>query len=226
MSDPKHITDNENLNDYGIQLNRWFLISLGAWPQISASNRMKKLAVLMQIFILWAAMAVPLIPCMLYMLFEKKDIKTKLHSLTPLIHGIMGAVNYWMLLTRNKDIQHCIRHMETDWRRIRRNDNREVMFQYAKIGRFMTAFCATFMHSSTYFFGVARMMKTTTVIIGNKTITMHPMACSVYSKILDVRFSPANEIMLGVQFLLAFVIVSSTATVCTLAAVFATHACG
>ncbi|XP_071641295.1 uncharacterized protein [Temnothorax longispinosus] len=211
MSDPKHITDNENLNDYGTRINRWFLISLGAWPQTSASNRIKKLAVSMQIFIFSTALAIILIPCLLYMGFEKKDVKTKLNDLIPLINRMLGTVNYWILITRNKDIERCIRHMETDWKLVR-IDNRKVMLQYAKSGRFMTVLCATFLHGSTFIFNVVKAMETRTVIIDNKTITIHPMTCPMYSRILDVRFSPANEIML--------------ATVCSLIAVFAMHACG
>ncbi|XP_024879224.1 odorant receptor 82a-like [Temnothorax curvispinosus] len=226
MSDPKRVTDNENINDYNIQFNRWSLISLGAWPQISAPNRMKKLAVLMQIFIYWTAMTIVMIPFMLYMLFEKKDFKTKLKNLIPLINRIMGSINYWILLSRNKDIKRCIQHMEADWKLIQRNVDREVMMQYAKIGRFITTLFAMFIHSSTYIFNVVKAMETTTVIVDNKTITIHPLTCPAYSKILDVRPSPAYEIMRGVQFFLAFVIASSTATVCGLAAVFAMHACG
>ncbi|XP_024880017.1 uncharacterized protein LOC112459880 isoform X1 [Temnothorax curvispinosus] len=226
MSDTKHVTDNENINDYSIQLTRWFLISLGIWPQTSASKKMKKIVMLIQIFILLTSMAIILIPCMLYMSLEKRDIKTKLKSFVPLISRLMGAINYWILLTRNGDIQRCIQHMETDWKLVHKNVDREVMLQYAKIGRFMTTFCATFMHGATLFFTVATSIKTTTVIIGNKTITMHLMTCPMYSKILDVRLSPANEIMLGIQIFSAFVVGSSTVAICSLAAVFATHACG
>ncbi|XP_024889748.1 odorant receptor 82a-like [Temnothorax curvispinosus] len=227
MSDPKHITDNENLNDYGTRIIRWFLISLGAWPQTSASNnKMKKLAVSMQIFIFSTALAIILIPCMLYIGFEKKDIKTKLHAIVPLFNRISGSLSYWIILTRNKDVQRCIRHMETDWKLVRRIDNRKVMLQYAKFGRWTTALSATFIHGSTYIFNMIKAMETTTVIIGNKTITIHPMTCPMYSRILDVRFSPANEIMLGVQYLSTFVMASSIATVYSLATVFAAHACG
>ncbi|XP_024894151.1 odorant receptor 82a-like [Temnothorax curvispinosus] len=226
MSDPKHVIDNKNADDYGIQLNRWFLISLGAWPQTSASNKIKKLAVSMQIFIFSATMAIILLPCMLHMALEKRDIKTKLNALVPLVNRLMGSINYWALLTRNKDIQRCIWHMEADWKLVRRSVDREVMFQYAKIGRFMTVICATFMHGATVLLTAVTSMKRITVIIGNRTITMHPMTCPMYSKMLDVRLSPANEIMLGIQTFSAFVMASSTVAICSLAAVFAMHACG
>lgn len=180
----------------------------------------------MQVFIFSTAVAIITIPCILYVLLEKEDIKTKLNALVPLIHRIMGTINYWMLLMHNKNIQHCIQHMETDWKLIQKIDDHEVMLQYAKTGRFITGFCAIFMHGCTLIFTAVRAMKTATFTIGNETFTMHPMTCPMYSQIIDVRFSPANEILLGVQFLSAFVVASSTVAVCSLAAVFAMHACG
>jgi len=227
MSDLKRISINfENINDYSIQLNRWFLISLGAWPQTSASSRIKKIVVSMQIFILSTAVAVIMIPCMLYVCFEKEDIKTRINAVAPLMHRIMGSVNYWVLLTRYKDIQYCIQHMEMDWELVRRTDDREVMLRYAKIGRFIAGFCAIFMHSSTIMFSAVRAIKTTTVTIDNETFTIYPMTCPAYSKIVDVRFSPVNEILLSVQLLSTLVVSSSTVAVCSLAAVLAMHACG
>jgi len=227
MSDLKRILINfENINDYSIQLNRWFLISLGAWPQTSASSRIKKIVVSMQIFILSTAVAIIMIPCMLYVCFEKEDIKTRINAVAPLMHRIMGSVNYWVLLTRYKDIQYCIGHMEMDWKLVRRTDDREVMLRYAKIGRFIAGFCAIFMHSSTIMFSAVRAIKTTTVTIDNETFTIYPMTCPAYSKIVDVRFSPVNEILLSVQLLSTLVVSSSTVAVCSLAAVLAMHACG
>lgn len=217
--------DFENISDYSLQLNRWFLLSLGAWPQ-STSSTVKRIVVSMQILIFSSSVAIITIPCTLYVSFEQEDIQTRLTAVVPLLHRIMGSVNYWTLLTHHKDIYNCIRHMKMDWKLVQKIDDREVMLQYAKIGRFMAAFCAVFMHGSAFLFTVVRAVKTTTVTVGNETFTMHPMTCPVYSKIVDARFSPANEIFLGVQVLSAFVVGSSTVAVCSLAAVFAMHACG
>lgn len=180
----------------------------------------------MQIFIFSTSVAIITIPCILYMLFEKEDIKSRITAAAPMIHRIMGSINYWMLLTRNKDIHRCIQHMNADWKIIRRNDDREVMLQYAKIGRFMAGFCAIFMHGSTVLFSVMRVMKTVTITVDNETFKIHPMTCPMYSKIVDARFSPTYEILLIVQSLSAFVVSASTVAVCSLAAVFAMHACG
>lgn len=166
------------------------------------------------------------VPCLLYVLFEKANIKLKLNAMGPLLHRVMGSVNYLVLLKRSDDIHKLIRHMEADWSHVQRIDDREIMLQHAKFGRFVAMICGVIMQGSTFMFSLARAMKTTTIIVDNETFTTHPMTCPIYSKIIDTRFSPVNEIALVLQFLSTFVVSSSTVGACSLAAVFAIHACG
>jgi hypothetical protein len=116
--------------------------------------------------------------------------------------------------------------MDADWEPVRRVDDRKIISHYAKIGRFMAAICMLFMHSSAFLFSIAKAIKTVTIIVDNETITMYPMTCPIYRKFIDVRFSPVNQIMLGVQFTSTFIVSCSTVGVCGLAVVFAMHACG
>jgi len=166
------------------------------------------------------------VPCLLYILFEEGNIKLKLNAIGPLFHRVMGSINYWVLLKRSSDIHKLIRHMETDWNLIQRIDDREVMLQHAKFGRFVAGMCGVIMHGGAFLFSIARAIKTIPITVGNDTFKMHPMTCPIYSKIIDIRFSPVNEIALVIQFLSTFIVSSSTVGACSLAAVFAMHACG
>ncbi|XP_014475010.1 PREDICTED: odorant receptor Or2-like [Dinoponera quadriceps] len=225
----KHVPSNDEStenNDYSLQLSRWFLVSIGAWPQTRKSTVLERLSAFVLIPVFSAAVAINAIPCLLYVFFEAKDIQSKLNAAGPLIHRLMGSFNYWTLLRRTSDMRDCIRHMETDWRLVRRAEDRELMIQYSKFGCFITVMCAVFMQSGTMLFSVAKAVKTITVVIDNQTITMHPMTCPSYQKLIDARFSPANEIMLIIQFTSTYVSSASTVCVCSLAAVFAMHACG
>jgi len=212
-------------NDYSLQLNRWFLKPIGAWP-LNASSSVWKIFVSLQILICSSMVASITVPCLLYILFEEGNIKLKLNAIGPLFHRVMGSINYWVLLKRSNDIHKLIRHMETDWNLIQRIDDREVMLQHAKFGRSVSIICGVIMQIGTFLFSLARAMKTTPIIVGNETFTSYPMTCPIYSKIIDTRFSPVNEIALVVQFLSNFVVNSSTVGACSLAAVFVIHACG
>lgn len=218
--------DFKNNYDYSLQLSRWFLKPIGAWPQSDASGIIWKIVVLLQILICLALIASMMVPCMLYVLLEETNIKLQLSAIGPLIHRMMGLINYWMLLIRSNDIRDCIQHMKTDWRLIQRAEDRDVMLHYAKFGRFIAGICGVIMQGGTVLFGVAKAIKTTTIIVNNETFTTHPMTCPLYSKIIDTRFSPVNEIALVIQTVSTFIVSSSTVGACSLAAVFATHACG
>lgn len=213
-------------NDYSLQLTRWFLMPIAAWPRESTSTTIERVSLQAHVLACSFLIAVIMIPCMLYVSLEEKDVQMKLSVMGPLSHWIMGTINYWLLLTRSDDIRECVQHMETDWRLVRRTDDQDVMLRYAKIGRFVVGFCAVFMQSGTFLFMIAKAMTSITVIIGNETALMHPITCPIYSKFIDTRFSPANEIILAVELLSCFIVNSITVGACSLAAVFAMHAYG
>ncbi|XP_077269887.1 odorant receptor 82a-like [Temnothorax americanus] len=213
-------------NNYSLQLTRWFLLPIGAWPRMSTATRVEKIPSHMHILTCASLIAIVMVPCVLYVSLEEKDFEIKVSVMGPLSHWIMGMINYCLLLARGDDIRKCVLHMETDWRLVRKIEDRQIMMRQAKIGRFVAGFCALFMQSGTLLFAVAKSLSTTIVIVGNETVSMHPMTCPIYTKFIDTRFSPVNEIMVGVEWLSCFIVNSVTVGACSLDAVFAMHAYG
>jgi len=229
MSNSKHAPKRETSEkhiDYCLQFNRWFLKPIGAWPQKNVPSLVYKIIILLQIFICLSIITVPTIPCLLYVLFEAKNSQQKLNPMLPLINRFMSSMHYWVLLKRTDDIQKLIRHMETDWNLVQRIGERKVMLQHAKFGRFVTIICGIMMQGSCLLFGLGQSMRTATITIGNDTFTTRSMTCPIYSKIIDTRFTPQNEIAVILQQLVILVISTCTVGGCSLAAVFAIHACG
>ena len=228
MSNSKRASEDnrsKKYNDYSLQFSRWFLKSIGAWPQISAPSLRCKIMILLQIFICSSIIAVTTIPCFFYVLFEAENMKKKLSSLGPFINRFMSTMHYWVLLKRSNDIHKLIQHMEKDWSLVQKIDH-EVMLQHAKFGRFVTVICGIMMQGACLLFGLLQSIKTVNIVIGNETFTSHPQTCPIYSKIIDTRFTPLNEIAIVLQNLLIIVISFCTAGGCSLAAAFAIHACG
>ncbi|XP_014475014.1 PREDICTED: odorant receptor 82a-like [Dinoponera quadriceps] len=229
MSNVKHVPSNadpKKHNDYSLQLSRWFLISIGAWPQTPTSSLIERLSSIILIPMWTSMIAIITIPCILYVFLEAKGIQMKLSPLVSVFHRIMGFLNYSILLARGKDIHECIKHMEEDWRVVPKIEDYEVMMKHSKMGRYMTGICATFVQGSAFLFNLAATMKTVTFVINNVSTTTHPLSCPAYRKLVDARFSPANEIMITVQVMSSYVANSSTLCICSLAIVFAMHASG
>ncbi|XP_018406396.1 PREDICTED: odorant receptor 4-like [Cyphomyrmex costatus] len=157
---------------------------------------------------------------------DQSNIRQKLNAMGPVINRFVSSVHYWVLLKRSDDFHKLIQHMEVDWNLVQKIDEREVMLQYAKFSRFVTIICGIMMQSGCLFVSFGQSMKTTTIIIGNETFTTHPMTCPFYSKIIDTRFTPVNEIAIVFQNLVLLVISFCNTGGCSLAAAFAIHACG
>ncbi|XP_011684389.1 PREDICTED: odorant receptor 82a-like [Wasmannia auropunctata] len=216
-------------HDYSLQLNRWFLKPIGAWPESRATTTAERLLSRVIQTTCYALIAFTVVPCMLYFYFEEQDdLDTKMNSVGPVSHWIMSGINYTSLLWRGEDIRRCIEHMESDWCTVSRRADRAAMLRHAKFGRSVAGFCAVFMHGGVFSYSVVNSLTPPIVdATGNGTVSApRRLPCPFYSKLLDTSRDPANEIVLLMQFLSGFVANSITVGACSLAAVFAMHVCG
>ncbi|XP_015431116.1 PREDICTED: odorant receptor 82a-like [Dufourea novaeangliae] len=216
----------DNLNDYSLQLSRWYLLPIGAWPSSSSASRLERIVSVTLIVLSYSLIMFTVVPSFLSIILEDETVRLKLKLLGPLGHWFVGGINYTTLLMRSKEIRHCIEHMGTDWRIITRTKDQQIMMKNAKFGRYVSAFCAACMQGGVLSYCVVSALTMRVVQVGNETRTVHVLPCSVYKKLLNVDNSPMNEIVLVSQFLSAFIVNSSAVGAFSLAAVFAAHACG
>ena len=86
----------------------------------------------------------PLACCTSYS--RREDIRKTVRVLGPLTTLDRGRNQlYHAQLLRSKEIQYCVEHIETDWRIITRTKDQYVMLKNAQYGRYVAAFCGTFM---------------------------------------------------------------------------------
>ncbi|XP_076276768.1 odorant receptor 35 [Lasioglossum baleicum] len=214
---------------YSVQINRWLLKPIGIWPLALCSGTAEKISIIMLELISIFLIGYLLVPCTLCAILEKNgDLDAKIKMIGPLSFCVMAAVKYCILLSRGEQISECIRKIWSDWGRCVSpgdNQNREIMIESARFGRFLAVFCAGFMYSGGFFYTtVMPLCSKRTEIIGNETV--RSLAFPIYRGIIDPRTSPSFEIAQLMQCLAGFVIYSVTVGACSLAAVFVMHACG
>lgn len=213
-----------SLSEYSIQVNRWILKPIGAWPSSnSTTNREKFMSWILNV-ICWCFSLFTIIPGVLNILLEKEDLYLKLKMFGPLSHWCVGGFNYAVLLLRQGDIHYCIKHIRTDWKTITRLEDQRVMLKNAKLGRYIACFCAAFMHGSVFCTCLVLGAFKRTIEVRNETILVYTLPCPAYK--LPVQTNPGHDIILGTQFLSAFIATSSAAGAFSLATVFASHALG
>ncbi|KOX73705.1 hypothetical protein WN51_13783 [Melipona quadrifasciata] len=212
--------------EYSIQVNRWLLQPIGAWPNLSKTSRTQKLLSRILNVACHTLIILTILPCVLYILYEDESVTARMKAVGPMSHWLMGELNYCCLLMRSSDIAHCVQHVEHDWQIVQNANDRKLMLKNAKIGRFVGCMAAVCMHSGILLYNTITGFKKIAFHVGNDSYSMYLLPCPVYTNLLDVRFSPVNEIVFALQFLSGFIVTSVTVGACGLAAVLAMHACG
>ncbi|KAK1131478.1 hypothetical protein K0M31_017762 [Melipona bicolor] len=214
-----------NFSEYNIQMNRWILKPIGAWPITDSTTTVEKITSQILTVVCWCISLFTIIPGVLNITLEKEDFYLKLKTLGPLSHWCVGGFNYAVLLLRKSDIHYCIEHIRTDWKMITRSKDQQVMLKNAKLGRRVAGFCAAFMQGGVFSTCIVYGVFTSqTIQVGNETQVVYGLPCPPYK--FPIQLKPIHDIILGTQFLSAFVVTTSATGAFGLAAVFASHAVG
>lgn len=219
-------TDPDTNSDYCLQLNRWFLKPIGAWPSFPSRTRHERIISFLLNVSCYSSLLFTLIPCLLHMLLEDESFYLKMKVLGSLAHWFVGTMNYTTLLLRGREIRLCVEHIKTDWRIVTREEDQQVMLKNAKFGRYVAALSAAILQSGVLCFCCMTISRTELIQIGNETRIVHVLPCAVYKKLIDVTRSPNSEFIIASQFLSGFIVNSSTAGIFSLAAILGAHACG
>ncbi|KAG5331933.1 OR13A protein, partial [Acromyrmex charruanus] len=218
---------NHHLRILSIQMNRWFLKPIGVWPLTLCETTVEKIGCMILTVISCLLICFLLIPCTLCTILVDTDLDTKIRMIGPVSFLLMAAVKQYILIIRSKNIDECIRHIRVDWSRVALNheEDREIMVNNAKFGRWLSSISAIFMYSAGIFYTtVMPIFAKRTEIMDNETV--RSLSFPIYRGLFDPRTTPSFEIAQFTQALAGYVIYTITISVCSLTAVFVMHACG
>jgi len=210
---------------YTIQLNRWFLKPIGAWPLTLCESTMERLSCMVLTVISCSLICFLLIPCTLCTILVDTDLDTKIRMIGPVSFILMAAVKQYILVARSENISECIWHIRADWNRITDKEDRMIMLDNARFGRWLSVVSAIFMYSAGIFFTTLMpICARRTEIIDNETV--RSLSFPIYRGLFDPRATPFFEIAQFAQIMAGYIIYTLTISVCSLAAVFVMHTCG
>lgn len=218
------IYDHKKDMQLSIQLNRWILKPIGAWPRSAESSWIKRCVHVLVNAIYTCLISFIFVPCAFYVVLEVEDTYDTLKFTGPLSFCVMVIVKYYSLILRGNDIRRCIDHIKNDWINTQHHDDHAIMVRNAEFGRRLVAISAFFTYGSAVFYHIAMPISMGTEKDGN--LTYRPLVYPVARAIVDTRQSPVGEIFFCIQCVAGFFTQAVTASACSLAAVFAMHAYG
>lgn len=215
----------ENDIRYTMQLCRWILKPIGIWHFVyGRSSQYEKLLSITLIFVCFSVLCFVLVPSGPHTLFRVKDINVKLKLFGPVGFCLTSLVKYCFLAMRGTAIGRCIEHVERDWQVIQYQNRRKIMLKNALVGRRLTMLCVIFLYTGGISYHTIMPLSSREKI--NDSYTNRPLVYPGYDIYFDSQASPAYEIVFLIHCLSSVIQYAVTIAACSLAAVFATHACG
>ncbi|XP_024869577.1 uncharacterized protein LOC112453202 [Temnothorax curvispinosus] len=220
------VYDHKKNMQLSIQLNRWLLKPIGAWPKSTEISSIERYAYALVNIICTSLIGFLFVPSAIYLVLEMDDAYNILKLTGPLNFCLMAVVKYSSLIFRENDIRRGIEHIASDWTNTQHYGDRMIMIRNAKFGRRLVTICAFFMYGGFTFYYLALPFNNGKITEDDGNLTYRPLMYPVARVLIDARHSPVSEIFFWIQCLSGFIVHSISTGACSLAAVFAMHAYG
>ncbi|KAK0173645.1 hypothetical protein PV328_006811 [Microctonus aethiopoides] len=169
---------------HALQITRWHLKLLGIWPLSPKSSIFEKIFTNVIIILCLFLLMFLLIPGILFIYVKVKDPLVRIKLAGALSFCAMALIKYYSLFLRRRDIASCIKHLVSDWEKVSSIEDRMIMINYAKLGRWGSVVCAIFMYSGGVFYaGILPCVSPT--IKDENNITIKPIAYPSYYGLFD-----------------------------------------
>ncbi|XP_011308629.1 odorant receptor 13a-like [Fopius arisanus] len=164
------------------------------------------------------------IPCVMFASIKMKTMSDRLVFLGPLGFHVTNSLKYILIIYHSDVMKKCVTQVTADWMEAQTNEEQNVMWKSANLGRSLTRMCAFFMFSGAIFFQAMTMLKPKEIDKFNVTIRQHVLPR--YDYFVDSQMSPVFEITYGTHTILLVFLYTIEIAICNLAAVFVSHICG
>lgn len=159
-------------------------------------------------------------------MLEVEELYNRIKLCGPLSFCVMAYLKYYSLIAHEREIRECVERIKWDWRNIEHSEDRKIMLVNANFGGQLVTISTFFIYSGFVLYYIAVPIKIGKIATEDENLTFIPMVFPFSTFIADIRYSPTNEILFSIQFLGGALIHGIAAAGCSLAAVFAIHACG
>jgi len=210
---------------YTVQVHRLILGLIGVWPILDKPRLRERFLKGLLRAVCCLLLSFNLIPWALYMFLILDTFKSRLKMTGALCFYIMVPTMYCTLMLREDSIRKCVKHMEKDWQNVKDANDRKIMLDRAKAGRFILICTTLFLFASGFTYRLIQPIFRGKIIV-NGNVTIRPLVQGHYYIFFDPQRSPAYEIVFSIHLLIGIFVYIIMASVCGVTALFTMHACG
>ncbi|KAK9299109.1 hypothetical protein QLX08_007732 [Tetragonisca angustula] len=122
--------------EYVYHVAKMLLTLIGIWPaEDTFSNNIK---MYIQTTVVFFLMCFLLIPHVIYTYFDCENLTKYMKVIAAQVFSLLAIIKFWTVIVNRKEIRFCLNEIEAQYRDVECEEDRLVMMNCAKIGRFFT----------------------------------------------------------------------------------------
>lgn len=210
--------------EYVVKVAKILLTPVGIWPLYRGDSTSDKVKNFLQIGIIFILMCFLLVPHVIYTFFDAEDLTKYMKVIAAQVFSLLAIIKFWTMIINKDGIRYCLQQMEMQYRDVECEEDRLVMTQSAKIGRFFTVVYLGLSYGGALPYHIIMPLLEERVIKEDNT-TQIPLPYLSDYIFFVVEDSPFYEIVYVLQILISSIILSTNCGVYSLIATCVMHSC-
>lgn len=209
--------------EYVIRVAKTLLTLIGIWPRDDTYLDNAKTYV--QTGIIFFLMCFLLIPHVIYTYVDCEDLTRYMKVIAAQVFSLLAIIKFWTLIVNRRVIKFCLTTMEMQYRDVECEEDRLVLRNSAKVGRFFTMVYLGLTYSGALPYHIILPLVSERIVREDNT-TQIPLPYLSNYVFFVIEDSPVYEITFVLQMLISTIILFTNCGIYSLIASMTMHCCG
>ena len=207
---------------YVIHIAKTLLTLIGIWPRKDTFlYNVKMYTQTVTIFIL---MCFLLIPHVIYTYFDCEDLTKYMKVIAAQVFSLLAIIKFWTLIFNRREIRFCLNEIEIQYKDVECEEDRMIMLNCAKIGRYFTMVYLALGYSGALPYHIILPLISERIVKADNT-TQIPLPYLSDYVFFVIEDSPIYEITFVVQMCISCIIMTTNYGIYSLIASITMHSC-
>ncbi|XP_003484570.3 odorant receptor 13a-like [Bombus impatiens] len=209
-------------SEYVMHIAKTLLTLIGIWPRKDTFlDNVKMYIQTVTIFIL---MCFLLIPHVIYTYFDCEDLTKYMKVIAAQVFSLLAIIKFWTLIFNRKEIRFCLNEIEIQYKDVKCEEDRLIMLNCAKIGRYFTMVYLALGYSGALPYHIILPLISERIVKADNT-TQIPLPYLSDYVFFVIEDSPIYEITFVVQMCISCIIMTTNYGIYSLIASITMHSC-
>lgn len=209
--------------EYTVHVAKTLLTLIGIWPRRNTFIDNVKFYV--QIGIVFFLMCFLLLPHVIYTYFDCENLTKYMKVIAAQIFSLLAIIKFWTIIINREEIRFWLMEMEIQYRDVECEEDRLVMMNTAKIGRFFTIVYLSLSYTGALPYHIILPLISERIVKEDNT-TQIPLPYLSDYVFFVIEDSPIYEMTFVLQIFISSIILSTNCGTYSLIASITMHCCG